>query len=657
MPTTSPPTQSADRVYNLFVPRYWLGALDLRPLGFMRLVFGAVLFWSIIDLSPVLFDFFSDSGVAPRSALLGTLVRVNRFCLYDMAGPRWVLVALYAITLLSILAFAIGWHSRLAAVTTFLLVCGIHERNLMVFDGSDNVIRVMLFWMMFMPLGARYSVDAVLKTARGGRLVTHGPALPMRLGQLQVAWVYLNTVIHKWPGAEWHNGTALRIGLGLDHLFVRWAGHLMFNQRAFIWFGTHFTIVSEAAMLPLVFLPLWKPSSGPLSKWPAWLFQPSWKALGLAGVTALHLGIAVMMRVGNFSYIMISTFFLFYEPEWIEAIVRALGRLWSVGRMTVLYDGECLVCTRVANVLRGFDVYEKLQLVNVRERDALAGVPAGVSKAALLERIHVLGADGSVRSGWAAWLGLSRGVPALAPLRLLGLAPGLGSVANPIYDKIAAHRRELVDARATPPGGLQGWLALLPQGLRELARNLTFAGLAFLMFGCMWFSLPDVAKIPALRIGGRELLPQYDVSPSRMWQPLHDGIQELELWQKWDMFSPKPLDHDVYLDGRGQLADGTEVDVVRGDRGDGGGPLVPPVTPRFFFTRWTKYINNIVYEGDNSPWTLEFGRFICRRWNSGVPGRPQLKAFKLYREEHQTPNFGEVSTPWHEQLIWDHHCF
>jgi predicted DCC family thiol-disulfide oxidoreductase YuxK len=648
---------SANRVYNLFSARYWLGQLDLRPLGFMRIAFGAVLFWSTLDLSPVLFDFFSDSGVAPRGALLGSMVRQARFCLYDVAGPPWVLVALYWLTLLSILIFMLGWHSRLASITTFLLVCGIHERNLLVFDGSDNMIRVLLFWLMFMPTGARYSVDAVLRAARGQPLITQASALPIRMGQINIAWVYLDTVLYKWPGVEWHNGSALRIALGLDHLFTRSLGRWMFGQSWFLWLGTHFTVVAETAMLPLVFLPLGRPATGRLSRWPRWLFQPTWKALGLALVTAMHLGIAVLMSIGNFSYVMISSYFLLYEPEWIEAVIRGLKRLWGSGHTQVLYDGDCALCTWLSKVLRGLDVFGNLELINFRDRTALVGIPAGLTKLALDQRLHALDAGGQLRSGWAACMRIARRVPALTPLGLLGEAPGARRLGDRLYDLLANHRKNLTP-RPARQSRLERWQQLISPQLQDLGRGLLSAALVVLMAASIWFSFPPDGKIPALVVAGKAVTPTLDVSPSRMWPPLHDAIYGLELWQKWDMFSPKPLDTDMYLEGRGELTDGTQVDVLRGDRGDGSGPLLPPILPGFFFTRWTKYLNNIETEGDNSPWVMEFGRFLCRRWNASPPrGRPALKAFKLYKQYRRVPLVGETPVAWQEAMIWDHHCF
>ena len=109
--------------------------------------------------------------------------------------------------------------------------------------------------------------------------------------------------------------------------------------------------------------------------------------------------------------------------------------------------------------------------------------------------------------------------------------------------------------------------------------------------------------------------------------------------------------------GRGELSDGTPVDVLRGDRGNGGA-LLPPVTPGFFFTRWTKYLSNVVTDqAKDSPWVMGFARYVCKEWNTDVPaGRAPLGAFKLYREVHRTTLFDEAPADWVEEPMWEQRC-
>jgi predicted DCC family thiol-disulfide oxidoreductase YuxK len=661
---------TADRCFNVFSPRYWLGQLDLRPLGLMRVAFGAALFIAIADIGPLLLDFFSEKGVAPRTALLGPLgVRNNRFSIFDMAGPNWVVIAFYVITLLAVLSFTVGFHSRASSVLTFFMVCGLHERDLMLFDGSDNVIRVMLFWLMFMPTGARYSVDASLRHARGLPLITHGTALPMRMGQLQIAWIYLNTAIHKWGGVSWHNGNALRIALGLDHLFTRPLGKLLYDIPFATRFGTHMALAIEIAFLPLVLLPIWKPAH--LETWlktqsrttqrvVSLFFQPTYKALAILGGMSLHIGIALTMSVGDFSYIMITSYVLLYEPEWAEAIVRVFGRVWGRGVTKVLYDGECAMCARLAAILGGFDFYGNLELVNFRKQGALAGI-SNVPRGALSQQIHVVDSNGKLQAGYPALLRIARRVPAFSLFGVLGAAPGAQQVGSPLYEKFTAHRPQPIPEtpHREPP---ESWWTLVPSPLRRVGAGLLYVALVVLLFHIGWFSLPEDGKwiLPAqARLGPvhfnipKVLQGPYDVSPKHMDRRMFRTIQEIELWQKWDMFSPEPLGSDIYLEGRGHLVDGTQVDVLRGDVD--GGPL-PPKYPGFFFSRWSKYINNIAY-GDE-PWKVEFGKYLCRRWNSPAPpGRPLLKDFKLYRESRKVPLIGEKPTEWVEDQILEQRCF
>jgi len=528
------------------------------------------------------------------------------------------------------------------------------------------VIRVMLFWLLFMPAGARYSIDAVLRSARGEKIRTTAPALPMRIGQFQIAWVYSNTIMHKWPGVTWHNGTALHVGLGLDHLFTRTLGKILFDIPWFIHLGTYFTVALELSFLPLVFLPVFKTPG--IKAWiekqtPGTqrlvnlLFQPTYKGLAIAGGTALQTGIATTMSIGNFSYIMISAYFLLWEGDWIVALVAALGRFWrwlfGGSVLKVLYDGECGLCTRLARALKALDPFGNLNLIDFRQREALAGLPR-IPFAALERRMHVLSPDGKVEAGYHGVVALARRVPALAPLGLIGSLPGTALLGDPVYDRVA-DRRQRLHAKcdencAVPEKGSQPWKdfvawlsGLVPLSFKEAAHGLLLTALALLAASCAWFSLPSDAKLLGRAIGPDSHMPHW----------LFSSIQELELWQKWDMFSPNPMDTDIYLMGRGELTDGTQVDVLRGD--EHGGPL-PPIYPGFFFNRWTKFVNNLAYAGE--PWLLEFGRFICRHWNFNPPtGRPALKTFKIYREQRRVPDMGKEPEPWGEQLLWDHHCF
>jgi predicted DCC family thiol-disulfide oxidoreductase YuxK len=629
---------TADKNYNVFSRAYWVGGLDLRPLGLFRILFGFLATVSIVDMWPILHDLLSDEGAMPRAALLG-IVRLNRFSLFDLAGPYWVTLLLWLLTIAACVCLTLGWHSRLSTVAAFLLVTGIHERNLIAFDGADNVIRVMLFWMMFMPSGARYSVDAVLRAARGEAAITHSLAFPMRLGQLQIAWVYLNSFIHKWgPGTHWRDGTAAHYSFGLDRLFTRDLGQWLYDKSWAYVPATYFTLAVEGTFLILVFFPF---------------LQPKLKAVALAGGTALHAGIWATLNIGNFSYLMPLAYTLLFEPEWAEWVIGRMRWVTGKGVTRVYYDGFCPLCRDTMATLRALDHFSSLSFVNFREAGALAGSP-GLDAAELEKRMHTVSEDGKILSGFPAAMLVARRVPALWIFGVLGWE--LGDIGRAIYDRVAAlrqldHRCDDAACPAPVPPPRRGWRELFLPRQRAWVLPKLQAVLAVLMLGCFWFALPTdgtllVPKSFPAPLGGKS----YKVPKMPDWY--HDVVQELELWQTWDMFAPNPMDSDLWLKGMGELKDGTRVDVLHGL---GGGPLPDP-RHGFFFSRWTKYVNNLVYA--ERPTLLEFGRFICRDWNDHKPeDRSLLDTFKLYRMQRHTAPPHVQPEDYEEVKIWEHHCF
>ncbi len=206
----------------------WLRPADLRGAALFRITFGLATLSSVVDIAPVLPAGFSDEGFWPRSAALAGVV--TRLSLMDVSGPPWIAYGYWLLEVVACVCFIVGWHSRLSTLALFLLASGMEERNLGIFDSSDDVIRVLLFWSLFLPVGNSYSVDAFLARTKGRPLPTDGNTFVLRLVRLQFAWIYLCTFLCKLPGEAWRNGTAVHIALGLEHYYTRQLGEWMRNM-------------------------------------------------------------------------------------------------------------------------------------------------------------------------------------------------------------------------------------------------------------------------------------------------------------------------------------------------------------------------------------------------------------------------------------------
>ena len=286
----------------------WFGETNILPLCAFRSVLGLVLIFWYVDLLPDFKFFFSESGPFPHDVLLrerGPYL----FSLLDWTGSDLITFGFFLLGVLAVVCLLLGWHSRIAAVTNFIVLVSLQNRNLLPWDGADNVIRVTSFWLMFCPIQRAYSIDALQAMRRASPFSINAPAIGLRTLQLQIGCVYLVSAWAKLHGLAWLNGGALYYALNMGPAWSRSLAPVLSHLPLVVLVGTVGTLLFEILFLPLVFSPWGQP----------WL-----KLLALIWGASFHVIIALTLKLGWFSYVMISTYVLFLEPAWIE---RFVGRL------------------------------------------------------------------------------------------------------------------------------------------------------------------------------------------------------------------------------------------------------------------------------------------------------------------------------------------
>lgn len=262
--------------------------IDLRSLAAFRIAMGLLL---LSDMALALSNvkaFYSDAGVLPREFLLHSDLWPNFWWSVHMfSGSPWFEAALIVVEAMVALILLVGWRTRLATFVSWVLVCSMQARNPAILHGGDDITRVMLFWSIFLPLGARWSIDARLGNSRSSlpqTIVT----LPGVCLLLQLAIVYVFSALLKTDPAWQPGGAGLRIALQMDH-FVKPAG---------MWLREHDSFCRALTTATMV-----------LEMWGAWLaFVPFRNAMfrltAVASFWAFHAGIWLCMDVGPFPIIM-----------------------------------------------------------------------------------------------------------------------------------------------------------------------------------------------------------------------------------------------------------------------------------------------------------------------------------------------------------------
>ena len=138
-----------------------LFAIDLSSLALFRVALGLAILVNLANLAPWAADFFSDQGVLTRDALVAS-TSPHRFSLYLGNGKPIFVWLLFGVHALAALGLIVGWRSQWMAAVNWLLLISLINRNPFILQGGDQLITLLAFWGMFLPLGARWSVDAAL---------------------------------------------------------------------------------------------------------------------------------------------------------------------------------------------------------------------------------------------------------------------------------------------------------------------------------------------------------------------------------------------------------------------------------------------------------------------------------------------------------------
>src|SRR5215216_4886339 len=258
---------------------------DLRSLALFRIVLALLVLVDLTNRATDFYAHYTDAGVLPRTVLLEEVLSRWAFSVNLMNGEPLFQAAVFAAAAAAALGMLVGYRTRLVTFIVWVLVLSIQWRNPLILNSGDVLLRMMLFWGMFLPLGAVWSVDRALKVAP--------PRLSMRFLSLatvalflQIAFVYWFTVILKTDPAWRTEGTAIYYALGSDQFATR-IGAYLYHFPDLLTAMTYATVALEAFGPFLLFFPFF---TGPV------------RTGAVLAYMNLHFGIWLTMNVGLFSW-------------------------------------------------------------------------------------------------------------------------------------------------------------------------------------------------------------------------------------------------------------------------------------------------------------------------------------------------------------------
>lgn len=556
--------------------------IDLRTLALFRIALGVTILWDLINRAQYLPFFYTDRGVMTRAQAIDWLAP-ERLSFHLMSGQVWVQAALLLIAGGIAVALIAGWRTRLMTVLSWVFLLSLQNRNPILLQGGDTLLLILLFWSIFLPLGARFSVNAALDSSqhdrRAGDTGYFSAATAAIL--LQASYVYFFGALLK-TSPEWlPDGTAVYYALHLDSLAT----------TAGIWFR-QFEAVLHGLTYYVWFLELLTPLL---------LFSPvlhlPLRLTGQALLITMHIGFALFLFIGLFPVISICSLLLFTPGAVWDWLARRLDTEERTG-LAIYYDGDCTFCYKVCLILRTFCLPAETPILRAQDDPEIR--PLFEAEESWVVRNF----DDRLVTKWSAVNLVLRRSPIFWPIgRLLDLGPLL-ALCDRLYRVIGNNRMALggITARALPV-----------RELRLQASRPATALVAALTLTVFYWNVLTLPKV------------SYE-APDVLAKVFHT----VRLAQTWNMFAPHPARSDGWYVVPGALDDGTEVELFTDRRGRVSFDKPGHVVSYYGDYRMRKYFSRLPQDRYKSQ-LLNYARHLCRKWNRyGHGGERQLIRFQIY---------------------------
>jgi predicted DCC family thiol-disulfide oxidoreductase YuxK len=556
-----------------------LFAIDLRALALTRIAIASIVLIDLFLRAQHLKAFYSDDGLVPRSVIYESFPRSWFFSLHFLSGRAEVEALMFAISGLFALMLLVGYKSRLASFLSWLLFASLCVRNPFIDHGADSLLKMLLFWGMFVPWGARYSIESALSPRSNilpGRIISIGTVALL----LQMPLVYFFGGLVK-NGLEWrHDFTAISYALSAPD-FALPLGTWLLSCTLCLKALTAVTLVLEIAGALLLFFPF---------------HTKTVRLVVMVAFLFLQVGIALTLNLGLFPLVSIVGLLPFLPGPVLD---NAFGRFRRKQRpgLRIYYDADCGFCKKSLRLIKAFLLLPEAQLL------AAKSDPNFYADMLRHNSWIVVDDQGNRHFKFEGLIEILRRSPFAWPgASLLRWRP-FKAIGHWLYELVANNR---------------GILTRVVEPLRY--RRLTVNQPLWAMLLCAFFLVFVVVD----NFGSLKR------SPIRIPGKLATIGQFFNIHQAWRMFAPSPPRASEWYVVVGKLRDGSEIDLFTHHRVSWDKP--ENIVPWMKKNGWREYLRHL--GGERYPALRPyFARYVCYSWNKAHDDGQRVDEVTVYKLE------------------------
>ena len=614
--------------------------LDLRSLAVFRIGLALVVMADLLSRFRGVSAHYTDQGVLPREALHTNLFasfialeKAPNSLLHPwywsfnlLNGDLWFPVILLIIAFILGFFLLVGYRTRLAVIAVWTLNISLQNRNPALIFAGDDVLRAMLFWSMFLPLGCSYSIDSAFN---------YNPKpLPKKvMNAATLAFIVQLIFIYTWSAAYkttselwWPDGDAVYYSLHFDQ-YATEIGHfllgfpipilqiLTFGALIFEWIGPFIMLIPIRTSF--------------------------FRCLAIISFILLHIGFELCFAIGVLSYLSVINWLALLPTEVWDKLHEKVSTKPRTG-LTIYYDKDCGFCKKVVHAIRTLLILPGTPLLEAQGHESIYED--------MLEKNSWVVVDWQENRHYK-FEAISY-VVSLSPMlfcveHLLRWKPMMNG-GTKFYEMIASNRK--VAGNFTKPFKFR---PLTVQSSSPF--NLVVLLLFFLttIWNLKGFVEQTVARNPEYRNNNKKdwVLFTRNLLNRRTFQRINTLGYLTRLDQSWSIFAPAPPRDDGWHVIIGKLNNGETVNLL-----DKNSPISwdkPTLKQRraiYQTIQWRVYYINL-NRGIGQKLYPHFVNYLIREWNANHPPDQQLESLEIYFMEERTVPPGEEQ-PINKEKVW-----
>lgn len=264
--------------------------IDTRSLFFFRWSIGICLFVDGIHKLFLINCFYSDAGVMPRVNWINDFMGPTKWSFHLGSGSPIYQFVLMVFGLAAVVLYTCGIRPRVFGVVSFIMLSSMQSRNYLILTCADELVRMALFWSLFLPL--EITKSELLRPKQLTSIASFGA-----LSQLLL--MYLVTALFKFHPIWVSEFSAVYYALHID----------FFAAPIGVWLRQYLGLTKFLTISTLI----WE-FAGPILA----LFYGRFEIVRILAVFAFmgfHVGLGLSLKLGMFPWVCISFWVLFLPAK------------------------------------------------------------------------------------------------------------------------------------------------------------------------------------------------------------------------------------------------------------------------------------------------------------------------------------------------------